>query len=152
MNAWAVRGVELPFGDQAGSWWVDATGAIRDRPVAGAESLPGRFVLPGLADAHAHPAVGDGPAGLVALDASAARANLLAWAKAGIALVRDVGSPAGVTLQLTSGPGMPALQAVGRFLAPPGRYFPGLLDAPAGEADLVRCALTEVSRGRRGSR
>ncbi len=147
MNAWAVHGVELPFGDDTRSWWVDAAGAIRDRPIAGADSLPGRFILPGLADAHAHPAVGDGPAGLVALDASAARANLLAWAKTGIALVRDVGSPGRVTLQLTPGPGMPALQAAGRFLAPAGRYFPGLLDAPVGEADLIRCALTEVGRG-----
>ena len=59
--------------------------------------------LPGLADAHAHPAVGAGPAGLVALDASAARANLTAWAQAGITLVRDVGSPRGLTLELRPG-------------------------------------------------
>src|SRR6266851_10463866 len=58
MTAWAVHGVELPFGDQARSWWVDAAGSLRDRPIAGAEPLPGRFILPGLADAHAHPAVG----------------------------------------------------------------------------------------------
>jgi imidazolonepropionase-like amidohydrolase len=54
-----------------------------------------------------------------------------------------------VTLQLTPGPGLPALQAAGRFLAPAGRYFPDLLDAPVGEADLVSCALTEVGRGAR---
>src|SRR6266849_8095024 len=149
MTAWAVHGVELPFGDQARSWWVDAAGSLRDRPVAGAEPLPGRFILPGLADAHAHPAVGAGPAGLVALDTSAARANLLGWAQTGITLVRDVGSPGGVTLQLTPGPGLPTLQAAGRFLAPAGRYFPDLLDAPVAEADLVTCALAEVGRGAR---
>src|SRR5262245_4353004 len=70
-----------------------------------------------------------------------------AWAKAGITLVRDVGSPGGVTLEIRSAPGMPALQAAGRFLAPEGRYFPDLLGQPMAEADLVSCALAEVGRG-----
>ena len=103
MTAWAVHGVELPFGDESASWWIDPSGAVHDRPVAAADPLPGGFVLPGLAAAHAHPAVGAGPAGLVALDASAARANLTAWAQAGITLVRDVGSPRGLTLELRPG-------------------------------------------------
>ena len=124
MTAWAVRGVELPFGEGIESWWIDESGSIHDRPVAGADLLPGGFILPGLVDAHAHPAVGSGPAGLVALDEDAARATLIAWAKAGVTLVRDVGSPGGVILELASGPGMPVLRAAGRFLAPAGRYFP----------------------------
>ena len=102
----------------------DASGAVHDRPIADAELLPGGFIMSGLVDAHAHPAVGSGPAGLVALDASAARANLLAWAQTGITLVRDVGSPGGVTLELRSGPGMPVLEAAGRFLAPRAATFP----------------------------
>src|SRR5215469_8394872 len=84
MNAWAVHGVELPFGDEPVSWWVDGSGMVHDRPVADADLLPGGFVLPGLADAHAHPAIGSGPSGLVPLDASTAQANLAAWAQAGI--------------------------------------------------------------------
>jgi imidazolonepropionase-like amidohydrolase len=147
MRAWAVHGVELPFEDESRSWWIDAAGSVHDRPIADAEPLPGRFVLPGLADAHAHPAVGGGPPGFVALDAGAARANLIAWAKTGITVVRDVGSPGGVTLEISSAPGMPALQAAGRFLAPAGRYFPDLLGEPVAEADLVSCALAEVGRG-----
>jgi hypothetical protein len=152
VKAWAVQGVELPFGDEAAAWWIDASGTVHDRPIADAELLPGGFILSGLVDAHAHPAVGSGPAGLVALDASAARANLLAWAQTGITVVRDVGSRGGVTLELRSGPGMPVLQAAGRFLAPAGRYFPELLDAPVTEADLVSAAVTEIGRGRGGSR
>jgi hypothetical protein len=35
MKAWAVQGVELPFGDTAGSWWIDVSGSVHDRPVAG---------------------------------------------------------------------------------------------------------------------
>ena len=144
-----MQGVELPFGDEAAAWWVDASGAVHDRPIADAELLPGGFFLSGLVDAHAHPAVGSGPAGLVALDKRTARANLLAWAQAGITLVRDVGSRGGVTLELRSGPGMPVLQAAGRFLAPAGRYFPELLDAPVTEADLISAAVTEMGRGAR---
>ena len=83
--------MELPFGDEPVSSWIDGSGAIHDRPVADADPLPGRFVLPGLADAHAHPAIGSGPGGPVPLDATAARSNLTAWAHTGIALVREVG-------------------------------------------------------------
>jgi len=147
MKAWAVHGVELPFGDEPVSWWIDGSGAVHDRPVADAELLPGGYVLPGLADAHAHPAVGSGPAGLAPLDPGTARANLAAWARAGITLVRDVGSPGGLTLRLGPGPGMPALQAAGRFLAPAGRYYPDLLDAPVDEASLVGAALGEIGGG-----
>jgi imidazolonepropionase-like amidohydrolase len=147
MQAWAVHGVELPFGYEPRSWWIDAFGTVHGGPVAGADLLPGRYFLPGLVDAHAHPAVGSGPAGLTSLDARAARANLTAWAQEGITLVRDVGSAGGLTLQLGSGPGLPALQAAGRFLAPAGRYFPDLLDAPVEEAGLVGAALAEIGRG-----
>lgn len=147
MKAWAVQGVELPFGHAPGAWWIDASGSVHDRPIAGADQLPGRFILPGLVDAHAHPAVGAGPAGLIALDQTSARANLITWAQAGITLVRDVGSAGGVTLELSPEPGMPVLQAAGRFLAPAGRYFPALLSVPVAEADLVSCALAEVGRG-----
>ena len=147
MTAWAVHGIELPFGDETVSRWIDPSGAVHDRPVSAADLLPGRFFVPGLVDAHAHPAVGSGPAGLMALDASAARATLAAWAQAGITLVRDVGSPRGLTLQLRPGPGLPAVQAAGRFLAPAGRYFPDLLDAPVEEAGLVGAALAEIGRG-----
>lgn len=149
MTAWAVHGIELPFGDRVRSWWIDAQGTVRDEPIADAEPLPGRYVLPGLADAHAHPALAIGPEGPVPLSAQAARANLTAWAQSGITLVRDTGSPAGMSLDIVREPGMPALFAAGRFLAPPDHYFPDLLVTPVPEADLVSCALAEVRRGAR---
>jgi imidazolonepropionase-like amidohydrolase len=149
MTAWAVHGVELPYGEEAGLWWVDASGSLHDRPVLGAEHLPGGYFLAGLVDAHAHPGVGAGPAGLVPLDRASARANLIAWAQGGITLVRDVGSPRGLTLEMHSEAGMPEVRAAGRFLAPRDRYFPGLLGVPVEEPELVSAALAEVGRGAR---
>jgi imidazolonepropionase-like amidohydrolase len=149
VKAWAVRAVALPFGEEPAVWSIDAAGAVHDGLIPEAEVLPGGYVLAGLVDAHAHPAVGPGPAGLVALDEPAARANLAAWAEMGITLVRDVGSRGGLTLELRPGPGQPTVQAAGRFLAPAGRYFPDLLDAPVPEADLVAAALAEIGRGAR---
>jgi hypothetical protein len=39
------------------------------------------------------------------------------------------------------------VQAAGRFLAPAGRYFPDLLDAPVDEVGLVDAALAEIGQG-----
>jgi len=56
--SWAVRAVQLPDADRPVDLWVDAAGCLVREPIAGAERLPGRYVVPGLVDAHAHPAVG----------------------------------------------------------------------------------------------
>src|SRR5262249_60074211 len=130
MKAWAVHGLELPFGDEPVSWWIDGSGAVHDRPVADAELLPGGYVLPGLADAHAHPAVGSGPAGLAPLDPGTARANLAAWARAGITLGRDVGSPGGLTLRLGARPGLAGPPAGRPRPGPAGPVSPRPLPAP----------------------
>jgi hypothetical protein len=74
-------------------------------------------------------------------------ANLIPpWAQAGITLVCDVGSPRGLTLEFRPGPGLSAVQAAGWCLAPAGRYFPDLLDAPVDEAGLVGAAVVEIRR------
>jgi imidazolonepropionase-like amidohydrolase len=147
VTAWAIHGVELPFGDRRQDWWVDASGTMSDQPVEGAEPLPGHFVLAGLVDAHSHPAVGAGPSGPRALSAEDTRANLLAWAESGITLVRDVGSPGGLTLNLAPGPRWPAVHAAGRFLAPEHRYFEELLVEPVAEEDLIDVGLAQIRAG-----
>ena len=147
MSSWAVQGIELPFGDRVIERWIDQSGSWSEQPISGAEMLPGRFVLAGLVDAHSHPAVGEGPSGPVALELDRTRANLVGWAESGITLIRDVGSPGGLTLTLPPEVGLPAIRAAGRFLAPAGRYFPDLLVEPVDEADLVDAALEEVRRG-----
>ena len=121
---WSVRAVPLPDGDRPADLWIDAAGCVSAGPVPDAEPLPGRYVAPGLVDAHAHPALGPGP---VPRDDDETMTELAAWAAAGVALVRDTGSPGGSTLGLGLRPGLPRLQAAGRFLAPAGRYFPAPL-------------------------
>jgi hypothetical protein len=74
-----------------------------------AERLPGRYVVPGLVDAHAHPAVGREAGMPVALDGSEALNVLAAWAACGVCLVRDTGSAGGSVLELDLVPGMPRL-------------------------------------------
>ena len=147
--SWTVRAVQLPDGDRPVELWVDAAGCLVTEPVPGAERLPGRYVAPGLVDAHAHPAVGREAGMPVALDGSEALNVLAAWAASGVCLVRDTGSAGGSVLQLDLVPGMPRLQAAGRFLAPAGRYFPALLPEAAPPERLTELAVGELARGGR---
>ena len=147
--SWAVRAVPLPDGDRPVDLWVDATGCLATEPVPDSEPLPGRYVVPGLVDAHAHPAVGREAGMPVALDGPEALNVLAAWAASGVCLVRDTGSPGGLVLQLDLVPGMPRLQAAGRFLAPAGRYFPALLPEAVPQQRLTELALGELARGGR---
>jgi imidazolonepropionase-like amidohydrolase len=148
MTAWRVRAVRLPYGDDVDAG-IDATGGWAATPPPDAEPLPGRYVLPGLVDAHCHLSIGEGPDGLpVGVGVDAARANLARTNADGVTVVRDVGSPDSVTLSLLEGPDRGELFACGRFLAPPGQYFP-TLHAPVPAEDLVAAALAEVARGAR---
>jgi imidazolonepropionase-like amidohydrolase len=149
MPGWLVQGVELPFGDAEREWWVDGFGQVADRPVQDAEVLPGRYVLRGLVDMHAHPAIGERDGQPVACSSGEALRALASWAEEGVVLVRDVGSPAGVTLDLRPAGGVPKVIAAGRFLAPANRYFPELLVDPVSEEELIDAALGEVRRGAR---
>jgi imidazolonepropionase-like amidohydrolase len=148
MTAWRVRGVRLPDGDDLDAG-VDAAGRWTARPPVEAEPLPGRFVLPGLVDAHCHLSLGWGPEQRpVPVDAEAMRANLAAAHAAGVTGVRDTGSPGSITLQLVGTPEAAGLVACGRFLAPPRQFFPGAHD-PVSADSLVDAALAEVRAGAR---
>jgi imidazolonepropionase-like amidohydrolase len=144
-----VHAVPLPDGDRPVDLWVDAAGCMVSEPVPAADRLPGRYVVPGLVDAHAHPAVAGTAGGPVALSGAEALDALAGWAASGVCLVRDAGSPGGLVLQLDLAAGMPRLQAAGRFLAPAGRYFPALLPEEAPERRLTELALGELARGGR---
>lgn len=137
----------LPDGDRAVDLWVDEAGCLVSEPMPGAERLPGSYVIPGLVDAHAHPTVGESVGAPVALDAAAALSTLAGWAGSGVCLVRDLGSPGGLTLHLEFAPGLPRVQVAGRFLAPEGHYFPALLPEGVPPHRLTELALAELTRG-----
>jgi imidazolonepropionase-like amidohydrolase len=145
MTSWRVRGVRLPDGTDLDAG-VTGSGLWTSSPPGDAEPLPGRYVLPGLVDAHCHLSIATGPDGMpVPLDVSSARANLDAARAGGVTGVRDTGSPGSVTLALAPDGG---LLPCGRFLAPAGQYFPAL-HKPVAAEDLVPAALAEVAAGAR---
>ena len=139
-----MEATRLPEGERVEAGITDA-GRWTLSPAADAQPLPGRFVLPGLVDAHCHLSVAAGPDGWpVALDVTTARANLEQARAGGVTAIRDTGSPASVTLELL--PAEPDLLACGRFLAPQERYFPALHE-PVPPERLVEAALAEVAAG-----
>ena len=145
-SAWRVRAALLPDGDLVDAG-ITEQGQWTSRPAAGAEDLPGRFILPGLVDAHCHLSVGQTESGApVALEPEAAAANLRNAHGAGITAIRDTGSPGSLTLRVLATGAGTGLQACGRFLAPEGRYYPGL-HVPVPPEQLVSAALAEVRDG-----
>ncbi len=137
---WRVPSTLLPEGEEQDVWIAD--GRFSLAPVDRAETLPGRFALPGLVDAHAHVALADWQP----VDAPRAAAALRALGGHGVLLVRDVGAPYSVTLDIAQEARLPRLIAAGRWLAPRGRFFESFHDPVQPDA-LVAAALAEIARG-----
>jgi len=148
MTSYHLRATLLPDGDEPMDLWVH-DGRFTFTPVTGAEELgrPGMFALPGLADCHAHVSLDMAeqvlPPGALGLIESNLRAHLAS----GTLLVRDPGSPDGSSAAWQGRPGLPRLQAAGRFLAPEGRYVAfGQWTAPG---QLAASAAAHVASGAR---
>ena len=103
----------------------------------------GGWITPGLVDAHAHLAMAS--PGSPATIEEAVRASAAAQLAAGVLLVREPGSPAGHAAD-DLGAGLPRTITAGHFLAPPGRYFPGLA-REVDEASLPAAAAQEARTG-----
>jgi len=145
--AWHLKAVLLPDGVEAEDLWLSPRG-WRDAVVDEAETIPGRFALPGFVDSHSHVSFGileDGP---VPLDRGQAEANLDRYAREGVALIRDAGGAPNVVLTLSITPGRPFIMAAGRHLAPAGMYFEAVHD-PVEASNVVAVALVEVAAGAR---
>jgi len=100
------------------------------------------YLLPGLVDAHAHLALFS-PASEGASPEERARASARAHLDAGVLAVREPGSPDNGSLALLDEGVLPRIQCAGRFLAPSGRYFPGLAREVT-EDELPDAALDEL--------
>ena len=125
----------------AGQWSV-VDGRLTHDKATGASQLPGRCWSIGLVDAHVHLALRDRRP----LDRTDALTNLRAIAEQGVTLVRDMGAPGSITLDLELDDAMPRLIASGRQLAVAGGFFPGCF-VPVPPEQLVDAALGEVARG-----
>ena len=143
----AVERWELPPAingptDSGRDLWVE-DGLLTADPVAGAERLPGRFALPGLVDSHFHMAFGYGA---VPLSEEEVHALLRAQVGQGVLLVRDLGAPNGISLNLPAEPDFPRVIAAGQHLAPAGGFIEGS-HLPFPVERLVEGALAEVDAG-----
>jgi hypothetical protein len=98
-------------------------GKFTFEPQADAETIhAGGYAIPGLVDAHAHLALNSpSPGGPVD---DQIRASARAQLEAGVLAVREPGNPTRAARDI--GDGFPRTVTAGRFLAAPGRYFPGL--------------------------
>ena len=113
----------LPDGERRDLFVVD--GRFTFDPVENAETIvTGGFAIPGLVDAHAHLPLAS-PAESDSMD-DRIRASARAQLEAGVLLVREPGSPSRAARDLGPADGLPRIHTAGRFLAAPGRYFPGL--------------------------
>ena len=119
-----LRVTVLPGGDERDVFIVDGRFTFEEQ--ADAETiLTNGFALPGLVDAHAHLALAS-PAGDEASEDERVRASARQQLDAGVLLVREPGSPGRSSFGLGPANGLPRVLTAGRFLAPPGRYIPGL--------------------------
>jgi len=126
---------------------------IVDGVVADASPLPSRepdvagWVLPGLADVHNHLSLAS-PAGDQEEPAVRVRASASVELAVGVLAIREPGSPDDASVLLAGEAGWPRVVTAGRFLSPPGGYFPGLAREVTA-AGLARAAVGEAARSGR---
>ncbi|QMU76923.1 amidohydrolase family protein [Streptacidiphilus sp. PB12-B1b] len=134
-----VRGVVLPEREER-SFWIDGD-RLRTDPVPHADLVvDGGWLLPGLVDVHTHP----GTEGIEdPFSDEVLRRHLVDHRDAGVLLVRTPGSAARMPGWVDEDPDMPRVRSAGRWLATPGRFFPGF-GRDVSEADLVHAAVEEA--------
>jgi len=123
---------------------------IVDGVVADASPVPSRepdavgWVLPGLADVHNHLSLAS-PAGGDEEPAIRVRASASVELAVGVLAIREPGSPDDASMLLAGEAGWPRVVTAGRFLSPPGGYFPGLAREVTA-AELARAAVEEAAQ------
>jgi imidazolonepropionase-like amidohydrolase len=103
----------------------------------------GGFAIPGLVDAHAHLALASPSP--EADEGERARASAQKHLEAGVLTIREPGSPNRASAELRQSDQLPTVLTAGRFLAPPGRYFPELA-REVGDSGLAKAATEELHR------
>lgn len=140
MTALRLHATVLPDGSERRDVFV-RDGVVTSAPVDGAEPVPGRYVLPGLVDAHAHLTIDMSGTGLPVASDDLVAANLRAQRDAGVLLVRDIGRVRDSALVVSDDE--PDVVQAGRFLGPENGWVAGLHVAtpPDRLLDTVRAQL-----------
>ncbi|MFD9350058.1 amidohydrolase family protein [Streptomyces diastaticus] len=123
-----IRGVVLPERVER-TFWTDGE-VLRTEPPAGRGAgrevetvVDGGWLVPGLVDVHTHPGAEEPEHGF---DEAALRRHLEAHRDAGVLLVRTPGTMRRMPGWVDTEPGLPRVRSAGRWLATPGRFFPGV--------------------------
>ena len=128
-----IHGRVLPEDREKDLYIVD--GHITFQKVKDAKTIiKNCYIIPGLVDAHVHLSIGD-----------EAKINAKKHLHAGVLAVREPGSPDYAAQRLRVEDGFPRIQTAGRFLAPNGKYFPGLA-REIDEEDLSQAAAEEFHK------
>ncbi|MFJ6760964.1 amidohydrolase family protein [Streptomyces sp. NPDC091273] len=140
-----IRGVVLPDRVER-TFWVDGD-RLRTEPPAGAASkrvetvVDGGWLLPGLVDVHTHPGA-ESPDDR--FDEALLRKHLTAHRDAGVLLVRTPGTAERMPGWVDTEAGLPRVRSAGRWLATPGRFFPGA-GRDVSEDELAGAAVEEAT-------
>jgi len=141
-----IRGIVLPEREERVFRIVD--GVLREGAPSGGLAgrdtelvVDGGWLLPGLVDVHTHPGAleVDAP-----FDEELLRGQLREHRDAGVLAVRTPGTAARMPAWVDEDPELPRVTSAGRWLATPGRFFPGF-GRDVTEDELVRAAVEEAS-------
>lgn len=143
-NTYHLRGRVLPSSELKDLFVVDGKITFEEQPSSESIVEEG-WIVPGLVDAHAHLALAS-PS-----DANSShdlvRASARAHLDVGVLLIREPGGPDHASSDISIDEELPRVQSAGRFLAPPGGYFPGLArEVPASQ--LPQAVSEEAKAGR----
>ncbi|MEV7087117.1 amidohydrolase family protein [Streptomyces sp. NPDC093085] len=136
-----IRGVVLP--ERVERVFRTDGEVLREDPAPGSGefAVDGGWLLPGLVDVHTHP----GTEGLAdPFDDAVFRRHLAEHRDAGVLLVRTPGTAARVPGWTAHDRALPRVRSAGRWLATPGRFFPGV-GRDIGEDGLVAAAVEEAT-------
>ncbi|MFE9696676.1 amidohydrolase family protein [Streptomyces sp. NPDC006270] len=140
-----IRGVVLPERVER-TFWIDGE-RLRTEPPAGAAAkqvetvVDGGWLLPGLVDVHTHPGA-ESPDDR--FDEALLRRHLTEHRDAGVLLVRTPGTAERVPGWVDAAADLPRVRSAGRWLATPGRFFPGA-GRDLGEHELADAAVEEAT-------
>ncbi len=119
-----ARAVVLPRRRESVDVWV-SNGCLSSEPLEDAEQLPGRFIAPGMVDAHVHLSIDFADTALPFHSAELFRHNAEGHLRSGVTALRDAGYVRQLEIAEVELPERPSVQRSGWTVAPKGRYFPG---------------------------